>query len=66
MRAFIFTVVMCTACAAVLATEPGVEFLEQQAMALANAFVALLKPQLKQALAQGGPASAIGVCDIAP
>jgi Protein of unknown function (DUF3365) len=67
MRAFILTVVMCTTCVAVLATEPVVESPEQQAMALANAFVALLKPQLKQALAQGGPASAIGVCaDIAP
>lgn len=67
MRAVIFTAMLYAACAAVLATEPGVGSLEKQAMALANEFVGLLKPQLKQALAEGGPAKAIGVCaDIAP
>jgi hypothetical protein len=36
-------------------------------MTLANEFVGLLKPQLKQALEEGGPMNAIGVCaDIAP
>ncbi len=63
----IFTAILCAACATVLATEPVVDSLEKQAMALANEFVGLLKPQLKQALAEGGPANAIGVCaDIAP
>jgi hypothetical protein len=67
MRKIMFLTVLCAACAAVLATEPVVDPLEKQAMALANEFVALLKPQLKQALGDGGPAKAIGVCaDIAP
>jgi len=63
MRKVVFTLILCAACA----TEPVVDSLEKQAMALANEFVGLLKPQLKQALAEGGPANAIGVCaDIAP
>jgi len=67
MRKIMFLTVLCAACAAVLATEPVVDPLEKQAVALANEFVGLLKPQLKQALADGGPAKAIGVCaDIAP
>jgi len=67
MRAVIFTAMLYAACAAVLATEPGVDSMEKKAMALANEFVGLLKPQLNQALADGGPAKAIGVCaDIAP
>jgi hypothetical protein len=67
MRAVTFTAILCAACATVLATEPVVDSLEKQAIALANEFVGLLKPQLKQALAEGGPANAIGVCaDIAP
>jgi Protein of unknown function (DUF3365) len=67
MRAVIFTVVLCIACATVLATEPVADSLEKQAMALANEFAGLLKPRLKQALAEGGPANAIGVCaDVAP
>jgi hypothetical protein len=67
MRNIVFTTVLCAVSAAVLATEPVVDSLEKQAMALANEFVGLLKPQLKQALAEGGPAKAIGVCaDIAP
>ncbi len=38
-----------------------------EAAALAAEFVGLLKPQLKQALAEGGPTHAIAVCaDIAP
>lgn len=41
--------------------------LEQQAQTLVRQFVGELKPQLKQALQEGGPASAIEVCaDIAP
>lgn len=40
---------------------------QQQAAALANKFVSMLKPQLKQAMAEGGPTHAIAVCtDIAP
>lgn len=36
-------------------------------MAVANEFVGLMKPQLQQALAEGGPVNAIAVCaDIAP
>jgi hypothetical protein len=35
---------------------------EQEARALARAFVDRLKPQLKQALAEGGPGRAIEVC----
>jgi len=67
MRKIMFLTVLCAACAAVLATEPVVDPREKEAVALANEFVALLKPQLKQALAGGGPAEAIGVCaDIAP
>lgn len=67
MRAVIFTVILCATGATVLATEPVADSLEQQAVALANEFAKLLKPRLKQALAEGGPANAIGVCaDIAP
>jgi uncharacterized protein DUF3365 len=40
---------------------------QQQARALADKFVGMLKPQLKQAMAAGGPTRAIAVCaDIAP
>lgn len=35
---------------------------EQQAQALANQFVGMLKPQLMQAMSEGGPAKAIEVC----
>jgi Protein of unknown function (DUF3365) len=67
MRVAVFTVFLCAACATVRATEQDVDAMEKKAMALANEFVGLLKPQLKQALAEGGPAKAIGVCaDIAP
>lgn len=40
---------------------------QTQAAALADKFVGMLKPQLKQAMADGGPTHAIAVCaDIAP
>ncbi|CAA0121314.1 Uncharacterised protein [Halioglobus japonicus] len=40
---------------------------QKQAAALADRFVGMLKPQLKQAMADGGPTNAIAVCaDIAP
>ncbi|MCB1702474.1 MAG: DUF3365 domain-containing protein [Pseudomonadales bacterium] len=63
MRAVIFTAaILCTCHATMAADSP-----EQQAGALAREFVSLLKPQLKQAIAEGGPASAIAVCaDLAP
>lgn len=53
--------------AALLASEPVVDSRDKQAAMLANEFVGLLKPQLKQALDEGGPANAIAVCaDVAP
>lgn len=40
---------------------------QQQAAALADSFVSMLKPQLKQAMTTGGPTHAIAVCaDVAP
>ena len=55
--------------AAVLAVEPEPqpEPPAKQAGALAQEFVSLLRPRLKQAMAEGGPAGAIAVCaDVAP
>jgi hypothetical protein len=47
---------------AVLASEPEITTLEQDAAALAQRFVSQLKPQLQQAMADGGPTLAIEVC----
>ena len=67
MSKVIFTAVILAMCAAALAAEPQVESPAKQAGALAQEFVSLLKPQLKQAMAEGGPTRAIAVCaDIAP
>ncbi len=67
MRTFIFTLILFFACTWIWAKEPAIDLQEKQAIALANEFAGLLKPRLKQALAEGGPANAIGVCaDIAP
>ncbi|MBP6725532.1 MAG: DUF3365 domain-containing protein [Halioglobus sp.] len=57
--------------AAALAVEPEPqpqpEPPAKQAGALAQEFVSLLRPRLKQAMAEGGPAGAIAVCaDVAP
>jgi len=53
--------------AAALAAEPQPEPPAKQAAALAQEFVSLLRPRLKQAMAEGGPAGAIAVCaDVAP
>jgi len=55
--------------AVALAAEPGPqpEPPAKQAPALAQEFVSLLRPRLKQAMAEGGPAGAIAVCaDVAP
>jgi len=47
--------------------EPPPEPPAKQAAALAQEFVSLLRPRLKQAMAEGGPAGAIAVCaDVAP
>lgn len=67
MRTFIFMAMLGTASATALAAEPAADNPGQQAAALANEFVGLLKPQLKGALAEGGPTHAIAVCaDVAP
>ena len=67
MKTVILAVILFAASATLLATEPVVVSPENQAMAVANEFVGLMKPQLQQALAEGGPVNAIAVCaDIAP
>ncbi len=76
MRSLILTVIACASCAAAVAaaavaaaadSEQALISQEQQASALAQEFVGLLKPQLKQAMTEGGPAHAIAVCaDVAP
>jgi len=54
-------------CAKSQAELPPSDSSERQASALASEFVALLKPVLKQAMADGGPTNAIAVCaDRAP
>lgn len=46
---------------------PGADSLEQQASKLAQQFVGQLKPQLKNAMQEGGPTHAIEVCaSVAP
>lgn len=51
------------ACSAVVsASEAENTILEQEAAALAQRFVGQLKPQLKQAMTEGGPTLAIEVC----
>ena len=67
MRRAIFTALAVSSCAVALAGEPLVESAENQASALAQEFVGLLKPRLKKAMAEGGPTRAIAVCaDVAP
>jgi hypothetical protein len=67
MRKMMCTSLAIAACAATLAAEPGPDLPVQQARALAQEFVSLLKPQLKQAMSEGGPTRAIAVCaDVAP
>jgi hypothetical protein len=52
---------------AVLANEPENAALELEASQLAQQFVGQLKPQLKQAMTEGGPTRAIEVCaSVAP
>lgn len=67
MQKRIVTAVLLAGCHMAAAAEPAAYPAEQQAGALAVEFVGLLKPQLKQAMAEGGPTNAIAVCaDIAP
>lgn len=67
MRNTLCSLVSVAACAGVFAAEPANTPLQQQAEELAQQFVGLLKPQLKQAMAEGGPSQAIAVCaDLAP
>jgi len=67
MRNTLFTFLSIVACKLVIAAEPGANSLQAQAGEVVRQFVALLKPQLKQAMAEGGPSQAITVCaDLAP
>lgn len=67
MRNTLFTLLSIAACTAVFAAEPVEKPLQVQAGELAQQFVGLLKPQLKQAMEEGGPSQAIAVCaDLAP
>ena len=45
-----------------LAAEPDMGALDAEARVLAERFIGQLKPQLKQGIAEGGPAGAIEVC----
>jgi hypothetical protein len=67
MRNTLLTLLSIAACSTGLAAEPPAESLQLQAEELAQQFVGLLKPQLKQAMAEGGPSQAVAVCaDVAP
>lgn len=66
MRRIVTTALLLAAGAAAAAQEPAPSP-EQQARALAQAFVGRLKPQLKKAINTRGPAAAIEVCaEVAP
>ncbi len=66
MRTFIFTALLAINFSTAFAADMTDEH-QKQAAALADRFISLLKPQLKQAMAAGGPTHAIAVCaDIAP
>jgi hypothetical protein len=59
--------VLGASCATALGADDTTATPGPEAAALAAEFVGLLKPQLKQALTEGGPTHAIAVCaDIAP
>jgi len=59
---FILSAAVLVAANAVLAADETTQSHEQQARALAKQFVGMLKPQLKQAMDQGGPSMAVAVC----
>ena len=63
----IFSAAALVVASAVLAADEPPPSPEQEARALAKQFVGQLKPQLKQAMDQGGPAMAVTVCaEVAP
>lgn len=71
MRSLLSIVIACAAYAGAMAAAAGTEQVpqsyQQEAREIAQEFVGLLKPQLKRALTEGGPAHAIAVCaDVAP
>ncbi len=67
MRTLVFMAILASGWATALVAETPADTHRAQAAALAGEFVGLLKPQLKQALTEGGPTHAIAVCaDIAP
>lgn len=67
MRTLIFFAALLAGCHAALAADTTEDLAGKQAAALAREFVGLLKPQLKQAMAEQGPDHAIAVCaDLAP
>ena len=58
---------MVTCCSVAFAEEPNTSALQQEARQLAQQFVGELKPQLKQAMTEGGSTRAIEVCaSVAP
>jgi hypothetical protein len=62
MRNIIAILLLSSALPLATAQEQTPTALEQQASALAQRFIGELKPQLKQAMASGGPTHAIEVC----
>lgn len=67
MRRLFMAFVLGASCATALGADAPTADPGPEAAALAAEFVGLLKPQLKQALTEGGPTHAIAVCaDIAP
>ena len=64
---FLALAIMVSAAAMAAEPEPEPASPAKQAGALAQEFIGLLKPRLKQAMAEGGPTRAIAVCaDVAP
>ena len=59
-RLFILLLFIC--CTASFAEDAGDSTLQEQAEALTQRFISELKPQLKKAMNDGGPAMAIEVC----
>lgn len=67
MRRLVMAFVLGASCATAIGADATTAAPGPEAAALAAEFVGLLKPQLKQALTEGGPTHAIAVCaDIAP
>jgi len=67
MRILLFVPLLAACCTTVAASEAPDSAQEQEARALVQQFVGELKPQLKQAMTEGGPTHAIEVCaSVAP